>query len=130
MFAGQLSGSEQNNNSMCLHQSCSYICIVFILDYFWMLDPSDNCEKEHVAIQIYPPTPTPQEFALSPFSALCWALNRVGFVHIRLRFLASQSLHTRGLTHWDKLYRPSTAQLNCGQNCNKVNEAIKRNYSL
>lgn len=93
-----------------------------------MLDPSDNCEKEHVANKNYPPTP--QEFALSHFSAPCWAPNRVGFVHIRLSFLASQSLHTRGLTHWDKIYRPSTAQLNSGQNCHKVNEAMKRNYSL
>lgn len=38
----------------------SVLYLLYTSSYFWMLDPSDKCEKEHVAVHNYPPTSAPQ----------------------------------------------------------------------
>lgn len=38
----------------------SLLYLLYIKSYFWMLDQSDKCEKEHVAVHNYPPTSAPQ----------------------------------------------------------------------
>lgn len=54
---------EHKTISKCVFIKAYSVYVLYLLyisSYFWILDPSDKCEKEHVAVHNYPRISAPQ----------------------------------------------------------------------